>query len=127
MADVTAHSSHSPSPMLDTPERDISPAPLQLQVNSLMLPDNVLHLQEEMNNAMVHLLTVMASINTHWWRIMSETEVAHHWNGIKTSKAIREVKASYAATLGNAMATYVTAMRKVETTHLTSISEAEAA
>ena len=48
---------------------------------------------------MVHLLTVRASIDACWQRIMSETEVAHHQNEIKTSEAIREVKAHYAAAL----------------------------
>ena len=80
-----------------------------------------------MNDAMVHLLTIRASIDAHQKRIMSEMEVAHHQNEIKTSEAIREVKACYAATLGDAEAAYVTAMRKVETAHSTSTSEVEAA
>ena len=126
MADVMAHSSCSPTPMLGSPERDSSLTPLQLQVNSITLPDDVLHLQGEMNDNMVHLLTVRASIDAHQQRIMSEMEVAHCQNEIKTSEAIREVKASYAAALGNAEATYVTAVRKV-TTHSTSTSEVEAA
>ena len=53
-------------------------------------------------------------------------EVAHCQNEIKTSKAIREAKASYVATLSNAEATYVPARRKMETAHSTSTSEAEA-
>ena len=113
--------------MLGTPERDSSPTPFQLQVNSLTLPDDVLHLQEEMNDAMVPLLTVRASIGSHQQRIMSETEVAHHQNELKTSEAIREVKASNTATLCNAEAAYVTAIWKVDTTSSTSTSEAEAA
>ena len=76
---------------------------------------------------MVHLLTIRASIDAHQWRIMSETEIAHCQNELKTSEAIREVKTSYMATLGDAKATYVTAMRKAETAHLSSTSEVEAA
>ena len=63
-ANVTAHSSCSPSPMLGMLERDTSPTPFQSQATSINLLDNVLHLQEEMNNAMVHLLTARASIDT---------------------------------------------------------------
>ena len=70
-ANVMAHSSHSPTPVSGTPERDSSHTPFQLQANSITLPDNVLHLQEEMNNAMVHLLTIRASIDACQWRIMS--------------------------------------------------------
>ena len=122
-----AHSSHSPTPTPGTPERDSSPTPFQSQVNSITLPDNVLHLQEEMNDAMVHLLTIRASIDAHWQRIMSEMAVAHCQIEIKTSKAIREVKASYVAALGNPETAYVNTMRKVETAHSTSTSEAETA
>ena len=63
---------------------------------------------------MVHLLTVRASADDWQWRIISETEVAHHQNEIKSSEAIREVEAHYTATLSNAESAYRTAMRKVE-------------
>ena len=118
-------SSCSPSPMLGTPERDSSPTPFQSQANSITLPDNVLHLQEEINKAMVHLLTVRALVDTHQQRIISEMEVIHCQNEIKTSEAIRKVQAHYAATLGNAKSTYGSAMRKAEATHSASTSEAE--
>ena len=127
MANVMAHSSCSPNPTLGTLERDSSPTPFQLQANSMTLPDDVLHLQEEMNYTMVHLLTIRASIDACQQRIMSETEVAHCQNEIKTSKAIREVKAHYAATLSDAEAAYATAMRKAEAAHSASTSEVEAA
>ena len=60
---IVAHSSCSPSPTLGTPERNSTPNPPELQTNSITLPDNVLHLQEEMNDAMVHLLTFRASVD----------------------------------------------------------------
>ena len=66
MVDITAHSSHSPFPTLGTLERNSTPNPPELQANSITLPDGVLHLQEEMNNAMVHLLTFMASVDACW-------------------------------------------------------------
>ena len=125
MADVTAHSSCSPSPIPGTPERDSSPTPLQLQANSITLPVNVLHLQEEMNNAMVHLLILKASIDALQWKLISETEIAHCQNKIKTSEAIKEIKAHYMAALGNAEATYAAAIMKVEAAHLASTREAE--
>ena len=74
-----------------------------------------------------HLLTVRVSVDIHWhWRIISEMEVTHCQNEIKTSEAIREVKACYMATLGDAKSAYGTAMRKVEATHSASTSEVEA-
>ena len=127
MANVTAHSSHFPTPMLGTPERNGSPTPFQLQANSITLPYDVLHLQEEINDVMIHLLTIRASIDAHQQRIISETEVAHCQNEIKTSEAIREVKACYMATFSDAKSAYGTAMRKAEATHSASNSEGEAA
>ena len=75
---------------------------------------------------MVHLLTVRASVDAHQWRIISETEVTHCQNKIKTSEAIREAKTHYTATLGDAEAVYVSAMRKMETARSASTNEAEA-
>ena len=63
--DVTAHSSCSPSPTLGNPERNSNPNSLELQANSITLPDDMLHLQEEMNDALVHLLTFRASVDAH--------------------------------------------------------------
>ena len=126
MANIMAHSSHSPSPMPGTPERDSSPTPFQSQANSITLPDNVLHLQEEMNEAKVHLLNIRALVDAHQQRIISEMKVAHYKNEIKTSEAIREVKAHYAAALSDAESAYGTAMRKVEAAHSAFTSEVEA-
>ena len=125
MADIMAHSSCSSSPILGTPERDGSPSPFQLQANSTTLPDNVLHLQEEMNDAMVHLLTLKASIDAHQQKLISETEIAHHQNETKTSEAIKEIKAHYVATLSDAEATYVAAVREAEAAHSASTREVE--
>ena len=63
---------------------------------------------------MVHLFTARASIDTHCWRIISETEVSHYQNKIHLAEAIREVKARYATTNSDAKSAYTTAMRKVE-------------
>ena len=54
-----------------------------------------------------------------------ETEAANHQNEIKTSEAIREVKACHAGTIGNAKFTYVTAMRKLEAAHSATTSKGE--
>ena len=105
------------------PERDTSPTPFQSQANSINLSDNVLHLQEEMNDAMVHLLTGRASIDNHCWRIISEREVSHCQNKSNLTvshcqnksnltEASREVKARYAIMIGDDKSTYLTAMRK---------------
>ena len=126
MADVTAHSTCSPSPTLGTPVRNSTPNPPELQSNSITLPDDVLHLQEEMNDTMVHLLTFRASVNTCQQRLTSESETAHCQNETKASKAINGVEAHYVAALCNTEAIYTAAMRKAEATHLASTREAEA-
>ena len=64
-ADITAHSSCSPPPTPGTPERNSIPNPPESQANSITLPDNVLHLLQEMNDAMVHLLTFRASVDAN--------------------------------------------------------------
>ena len=124
-ANVTAHSSHSPSPMLGIPERDTSPTPIQSQANSIYLLDNVLHLQEEMNDVTVHLLTARALIDTHCWSIISEAKVSHCQNEINLAETIREVKAKYTAMIGDAESAYATPMRKAEAAHSASTSEVE--
>ena len=106
-------------------ERDTSPTPFQSQDNSINLSDDVLYLQEEMNDAMVHLLTARALIDTHHWRIISETEVGHCQNEINLAEAIREVKAKYTTMIGDAESAYATAMRKAEATCSASTSEVE--
>ena len=97
-----AHSSHSL--LHGTPDRDTSPTPFLLLANSDSLLDNVLHLQEEMNDAIVHLLSARAAIDMHHQQVILETEVGHCQNEINTPKAIKEVKAQYAATIGDAKA-----------------------
>ena len=122
-ANITAHSSHSLSH--GTLEMDTSPTPLPLLANSINLLDNVLHLQEEMNDTVVHLLSTRATIDMCHQQVISETEVGHCQNEIYTSEAIREIKAWYATMIGDAKAAYRTTMRKVEAVHLASTSEVE--
>ena len=122
-ANITAHSSHSLSHT--TLERDTNPTPFPLLANSINLLDNVLHLQEEMNNVMVYLLSTRAAIDTYHQWVISETEVSHCQNEIDTLEAIRKVKAWYATMIGDAEAAYGTAMRKVEAVHSASTSKAE--
>ena len=106
MGDITAHSSCSPSPTPGMPERD-----------TINLSDDMLHLQGEMNDATVHLLTAKASIDTCHQRIISKTEVSHCQNEINLAEAIKEVKARYTTMIGDAESTCMTAMRKEEATH----------
>ena len=123
MADITAHSSHSLSH--STLERDTSPTPFLSLANSVILPDDVLHIKEVINNAMLHLLSTRAAIDMCHQRVISETEVGHHQNEIDTSEAIREVKAQYATMIGDTKPTYGTAMRMSEAVCSASSSEAE--
>ena len=60
---IMAHSSHSLSH--GTLERDTSHTPFLPPAKSVNLLDGVLHLQEEMNDAMVHLLSTRAAIDMH--------------------------------------------------------------
>ena len=120
-ANIMAHSSHSL--LHSTPERDTSPTAFPLPTNSVNPLDNVLHLQEEMNDAIVYLLSARTAIDMcqHW--VIWETEVSHCQHKINTSNAIRQVKAQYTAVIGDAEAAYRTAMRKVEAIHLASTSK----
>ena len=126
MVNVMAHSSYFPSPTPGTLERNSTPNPPELQANSITLPDDVLHCQEEMNNAMVHLLTFRASVDIHWQRLISESEITHHQNETKASKAINGVETHYTVALHDTEAIYATAMREAEATCLASTREAEA-
>ena len=125
-ANITAYSSHSPSLTLGTPERNSTPNPPELETNSITLPGNVLHLHEEMNNAMVHLLTFRASVDACQQRLISESEIAHHQNETEASEAIKGVEACYIVALHNTRAIYTAAMREAEAAFLASTREAEA-
>ena len=78
-----------------------------------------------MNDAMVHLLTLKASIDPYWWKLISEMEIAYHQNETKTLEAIKEIKAHYVAALSNAEATFAAAIRKAVATHSASAREME--
>ena len=78
-----------------------------------------------MNNAIVHLLTLKASVDACQQKLISEMEITHCQNESKTSEAIKEIKAHYAAALSNSKATYVAAIREAEATHSASTREAE--
>ena len=99
--------------------------PLPSLANCINLLDNVLHLQEEMIDAMVHLLSNRATMDTCHQQVISETEVSHCQNEIDTSEAIREIKAWYAVMIGDAEAAYRTTIRKAEAIHLASTSKVE--
>ena len=111
MVNITAHSSHSPSPTLGTLERNSTPNPQESQANSITLPDNVLHLQKEMNDAMVHLLTFRASIDACWQWLISESEIAYHQNETNASDALSGVEAPYTVALCDTKAVYAAGMR----------------
>ena len=80
MINITAHFSCSPSPTPGTLDRNSTSNPVESQTNSITLPDNVLPLQEEMDNAMVHLLTFRALVDAHQWRLISKLEITHCQN-----------------------------------------------
>ena len=116
----------APLPTLGTPERNSTPNQLELQANSITLPDNVLHLQEEMNDAMVYLLTFRALVDAHQQRLISESEIIHCQNETKASKAITGVEAHYMVALHDTVAIYVAVVREAEAAHLASTREVDA-
>ena len=89
------------------------------------LPDAVLCIQEEMNNAMSHILTLWALLDARQWRLILDIETTLHQNEAKAAKAIKIVKACYAGTIYEAKAMYVMAIREAETNCSTSIMEVE--
>ena len=107
---ITAHSSCSPSPTLGNKERNSTPNPPEFQANSITLPDDVLHLQEEMNNATVHLLTFRTSVDACWQRLVSESVITHCQDETKASKAINWVEACYAVAICDTKAIYAAAI-----------------
>ena len=78
-----------------------------------------------MNDAICHILTLQALLDTWQWRLISDIKTALHQNEAKAAEAIMIVKAHYAGTICEAEAVYVMAIREVETNHSTSIMEAE--
>ena len=58
------------------------------------LPAEVIQLQEEMNTAMVQLLTTRVSMDTYCWKQVLYFEMAFCQNEVQTTKAIRETKAA---------------------------------
>ena len=78
-----------------------------------------------MNDCIVHLLTLKASIDACWQKLISETEIAHCQNESKTSEAIKEIKAHSVAALSNAEATHVAAISEAEAANSASTREAE--
>ena len=119
MANITAHSSHSPSPTLGTPDRNSTLNPPDSHTNSITLP-------EEMNNVMVHLLTFRASVDACQERLTSELGITHCQNDTEALEAINGVEAHYLVALCDTEAVYAAAMREAEATHLASTREVEA-
>ena len=89
------------------------------------LPDNILHLQQEMNNAMSCILTLQALLDAQQWRLISDIETTLCQNEAKAAEVIKIVKACYAGTIHEAKAMYAMAIREVETNCSTSIMEME--
>ena len=75
---------------------------------------------------MVHLLTFRASVDTHWQRLISDSEIVHCQNETKVSKAINGVEACYRAALHTTEAIYAAAMIEAGATHSAFTREAEA-
>ena len=107
-------------------EEEQIPNHQDLQTHSITLPDDVLHLQEEMNDAIVHLLTVRTSVNAHQRRLISESQITHCKNETKASETINGLETYYMAALHDTKAVYAAALRKVEATHTASTREVEA-
>ena len=90
------------------------------------LPNEVLHLQGEMNRVMAWLLTTRASMDAHHRKQVWDTKPAFQQNEAQTTKGIREAEAVWAAAIRKAKvccatviqdeATCAAAIREVPTT-----------
>ena len=122
MANDMAHTSCSPSvsPMPGTSEATSVPSAshswASSRANSITLPDEVLHLQEEMNNAMSHLLTTWDSLDAHWQMLISDTKTALHQNEVNATDTIKEVKTHCLGSICEAEALQAVAIREAEAT-----------
>ena len=127
MANDMAHTSHLPSPSSPWGNQNcqcptlacLPQGPPQHITWQCSVPPGGL------NNAMSHILTLQASLDAQWWRLMSDIETELHQNEAKATKAIKILKACYTGTIHEAEAMYAMAIREVETNCSTSIMEAE--
>ena len=103
MLDDTVPSSNlSPTILVpETPEpASIPTAPLSKTANGTdtgALPNEVLHLQGEMNRAIGWLLMTRVSMDAHHRKQVLDTEAAFHQNKAQTTEVIRKAKAHCAA------------------------------
>ena len=99
MLDDTVPNSHlsRATLALETPEvasvPTVPPSKTSTRDDTGALPDEVLHLQGEMNMAMGWLHTTRASMDAHCRKPVLDTEAAFHENEAQTTEAIWEVKA----------------------------------
>ena len=104
-------------PIILPPEAVCTPTNLQTRTPGAdmgPLPAEVILLQEEMSNAMGHLLMTRASVDAHQRKQVSDFKTAIYQNKAKATEAIREAKAHCGA-----------AIREVEGYHAADIREAE--
>ena len=112
----------SHSPPSGMPERETSPPPSPSTATPVNLSEEALCLQMEMNNTMIYLLSVKATLEACHQQLISEVDVNQCQNDIDTSEAIREVKARYTITDADVEAS----MKRMEVNCLASLNEVKA-
>ena len=91
------------------------------------LPEEVMHLQGEMNRIMGWLLMTRASMDTHWRKEVSNFQMALHQNEAITTEAIREAEALHAAAVREAKACCANIIHDAHTTCARTIRKVETA
>ena len=91
------------------------------------LPEEVLHLQGEMNRIMGWLLTARASMDVHQRKEVSDFQLALHQNEAQTTKVIREAKTVHATATGEAKAHCANIIQDAKATCARTIREGETA
>ena len=91
------------------------------------LPEEVLHLQVEMNRIMGQLLTTRVSMDAHQRKEVSNFQMALHQNEAQTTKIIKEAETVCATTIREAKAHCANIIQDAEATCARTIREAETA
>ena len=120
-----------PTPAPETPGVASIPATLPSKTptgdDTGTLPEEVLHLQGEMNKIMGQLLTTRAFMDAHQRKEVSDFQAALYQNETQTTKAIRKAEAVHAAAVREVKACCTNIVQDAKATCTRTIRKAETA